>query len=70
MRNVPHIIEVLDDQGFLALDDGLTLEATIELVQSLNGYPIREVIQYLNDNGHLCIDDDQFDEVVSLVENL
>ena len=70
MKDVQNFIQVLDDQGFLALDDDLTLEEMVELVQSLFAYPMREVLEYLNDNGHLCIDDDQFEEVLELVKDL
>lgn len=64
------IVQVLNEQGFLALDDNITLDVINELVQSLFAYPVREVLEYLNDNGHLCIDNDQFDEVLKMVESI
>ena len=66
------IIQTLDDQGFLALDDEITLDEMVELVLNIasRNFTVEEVVMVLHEYDHLCIDDGQLKDVCELAESL
>lgn len=66
------IVQVLDEQGFLSLDDEMSLDEMVELVLNISSrdFTVEEVVMILNEFDHLCIDAGQLKDVCELAESI